>query len=138
MHNQIPIYRAVSRGTGNPSPTTQTTKRRTEVLLLFFVDMLLRNSIYLPNGKFDIWLRHSICCLTATMIDKNPCWGARCSPCRRSGCVAHRPRPLAQLAVSATGSARIAPHSRPQTYRVHQHISIAAGEYRKSRRDLYR
>ena len=25
----------------------------------------------------------------------NPCCGARCSPCRRCGCVAHRPRPLA-------------------------------------------
>ena len=39
----------------------------------------------------------------------NPCCGARCSPCRRCGCVAHRPRPLAQVAPSATGGAPIAP-----------------------------
>ena len=37
------------------------------------------------------------------------CCGARCAPCRRRGCVAHRPRPLAHLALSATGSARLAP-----------------------------
>jgi len=35
--------------------------------------------------------------------------GARCAPCRRSGCVAHRPRQLAQVASSATGGAPIAP-----------------------------
>ena len=37
------------------------------------------------------------------------CCGARWSPCRRSGFVAHRPLPLAHLALSATSSARIAP-----------------------------
>ena len=41
------------------------------------------------------------------------CCGARCAPCRRRGCVAHRPRPLAQVASSATGGAPIAPHRRP-------------------------
>ena len=41
------------------------------------------------------------------------CCGARCAPFRRRGCVAHRPRPLAQVASSATGGAPIAPHRRP-------------------------
>ena len=45
------------------------------------------------------------------------CCGARCAPCRRRGCVAHRPRPLAQVASSATGGAPIAPHRR-SSYRV--------------------
>ena len=41
------------------------------------------------------------------------CCGARCAPWRRRACVAHRPRPLAQVASSATGGAPIAPHRRP-------------------------
>ena len=41
------------------------------------------------------------------------CCGARCAPFRRRGCVAHRPRPLTQVASSATGGAPIAPHRRP-------------------------
>ena len=41
------------------------------------------------------------------------CCGARCAPCRRGGCVAHRPRPLARLLPPATGSSRLAPHRRP-------------------------
>ena len=40
------------------------------------------------------------------------CCGARCAPCRRCGCVTHRPLPLAQVASSATGGAPIAPHRR--------------------------
>ena len=39
----------------------------------------------------------------------SPCCGARCAPCRRRGCVAHRPRPLARLPSSATGGGRLAP-----------------------------
>ena len=38
------------------------------------------------------------------------CCGARHLPCRRSGFVICRPRPLAQVASSATGGAPIAPH----------------------------
>ena len=41
------------------------------------------------------------------------CCGARCAPCWRRSCVAHRPRPLAQAASSATGGAPIAPQRRP-------------------------
>ena len=40
----------------------------------------------------------------------SPCCGARHLPCRRGGCVICRPLPLAQVAVSATGGAPIAPH----------------------------
>ena len=40
------------------------------------------------------------------------CCGARCASCRQSGCVAHRPLPLAQVALSATGGASFAPPSR--------------------------
>ena len=39
------------------------------------------------------------------------CCGARCAPCRRSGCVAHRPLPLAQVAPPATGGAPLAPRT---------------------------
>ena len=39
------------------------------------------------------------------------CCGARCAPCRRSGCVAHRPLPLARVASSATGSAPLVPRT---------------------------
>ncbi len=39
------------------------------------------------------------------------CCGARCAPCRRCGCVAHRPLPLARVASSATGSAPLAPQT---------------------------
>ena len=38
------------------------------------------------------------------------CCGARCAPCRRCGFVAHRPRSLAPLPSSATGSGRVAPY----------------------------
>ena len=37
------------------------------------------------------------------------CCGTRCSRCRQSGILAHRPRPLAQVASSATGGAPVAP-----------------------------
>ena len=40
------------------------------------------------------------------------CCGARCAPCRRRGCVAHRPLPLARLLPPATGGSRLAPHCR--------------------------
>ena len=39
------------------------------------------------------------------------CCGARCAPCRRCGCVAYRPLPLARVASSATGSASLAPRT---------------------------
>ena len=41
-----------------------------------------------------------------------PCCGTRHLPCRRSGCVICRPRPLAQVASSAPGGAPIAPPTR--------------------------
>ena len=40
------------------------------------------------------------------------CCGARCAPCRRRGCVAHRPRPLARLLPPAIGGSQLAPHRR--------------------------
>ena len=39
------------------------------------------------------------------------CCGNRCAPCRRCGCVAHRPLPLARVASSAAGSAPLAPQT---------------------------
>ena len=39
------------------------------------------------------------------------CCGARCAPCRRRGCVAHRPLPLAPLPPPATGGGRLAPRT---------------------------
>ena len=42
-------------------------------------------------------------------LDPTPCCGSRCAPCHRCGCVAHRPRPLAQVACSAPGGAPLAP-----------------------------
>jgi hypothetical protein len=41
-----------------------------------------------------------------------PCCGARCAPCRRRGCVAHRPQPLTRLLSPAAGSSRLTPHRR--------------------------
>ena len=52
-----------------------------------------------PNGSDFIYLVPVSCC------------GARCAPCRQCGCVAHRPRPLARVASSASGSAPLAPRT---------------------------
>ena len=48
---------------------------------------------------------------TKGVVGFSPVAVTRWAPCRQSGCVAHRPRPLAQVALSATGSAPIAPPS---------------------------
>ena len=48
-------------------------------------------------------------CEDPSQLQNRSCCGALCAPWRLCACVAHRPRPLAQVAVSATGGAPIAP-----------------------------
>ena len=45
---------------------------------------------------------------------RSSCCGARHLRCRQSGFLICRPQPLAPLAVSATGSARVAPQTEPR------------------------
>jgi len=75
-----------------------------------------KERISLKNDKFlpKLVVFHGSPCWTRTndlrINSPSNCCGTRCAPCRQSGCVAHRPRPLARVAVSAPGGAPLAPY----------------------------
>ena len=81
-----------------PSSRPRRQSHRSPESHLRFDSVVAKNNPIAPRGAMGLLVPLSCC-------------GARCAPCRRCGCVAHRPLPLALLLPPAPGGSRIAPRN---------------------------